>query len=156
MKFLTQYPLTFTRNALWSQAFPSLFIVITFIFVYKEVMHTVRNVKNWKFALILFILSTYVFLIYKFTIFLSINFCLISSHKRTNKHKLHLTSNTKSTLKEQTSWKHILLKMQMVWSFCFSFAWLSVLNLENYYHKMKFCLQLYTDIWEIILYLQAS
>ena len=24
------------------------------------------------------------------------------------------------------------------------------------YHKMQFCIQLYIDIWEIILYLQAN
>ena len=43
LKFLKD---NFTINVLWNQTFPSLFIAISSSFVYKEIMHTLRNLKN--------------------------------------------------------------------------------------------------------------
>ena len=52
MKFLTKLPWNLcyeicTKNKLWNQTFPSLFIAIIFSFVYEERMDTLRYLKQY-------------------------------------------------------------------------------------------------------------
>ena len=61
--------------------------------------------------------------------------------------------NTKSTSKI-SKLKYIFLKNQIESSFYCGLAWLEIVTPGI--RKCKFCVQLYIDIWKIILYLQAN
>ena len=54
LKLLAEHPWNLIKNILWNHTFPRLFIAISSSFLYKEMMHELRNSKHQKVALIPF------------------------------------------------------------------------------------------------------
>ena len=124
---------------LWNQTFPSLFIAISPSYIYKEMMHTIRNLKTFKGCFNTFHPAVSFFLIFKFIIFVKfflyilwtkidefsplqvLVLCLISSQERASKDKLYLIFNSKSTLKTNKL-KTFYLKRKLN----FSLAWSTI------------------------------
>ena len=105
MKFIIEHLQNFIKNLPWNQTFPSLFIAISCSFLYEEMVHTLkfRILKSCfntlppvdSFFPHLQVLSfpfhnlfvTHFMNKNKFSPWYSLVLCLISGHKRANKHK---------------------------------------------------------------------